>query len=111
MHIHFWGNALNLTGSVEKVLSSFARIDDSEIEVFVASSGETDASCKEDGNYVFFRESVLTNRVLNKWLGLGVFTYPSLIRLIKRYKPDILHFHNRHNLNMQLMVLLPVAQT
>jgi glycosyltransferase involved in cell wall biosynthesis len=45
-----------------------------------------------------FYENRLQNRVLNKMLGRGAFTYGSLVRLIDRIQPQVLHFHNRQEL-------------
>jgi len=43
-------------------------------------------------------EQRLKNRVFNKILGLGVFTYKKMLEIIEKEKPDILHFHNRFEL-------------
>lgn len=98
MHVHYWGDALNLTGSVEKVLSSFAQMDEPDIELEIASLGTAPDTRFGNALYCHFTESAWLNRVCNKWLGLKAFTYPALIRLIEQHRPDVLHFHNRHNL-------------
>lgn len=50
-----------------------------------------------------FYESPLANRIYNKILRLDKFCFYSLIPIIEEWKPDILHFHNRHNLVDQIM--------
>lgn len=98
MQIHFWGDARNLTGSVEKVLSGFAEMAADDIELDIASCGNGEPQSAEKTTYVFFQENRLINRVCNKWLGLHTFTYPSLIRLIEARHPDIIHLHNRQEI-------------
>jgi glycosyltransferase involved in cell wall biosynthesis len=50
-----------------------------------------------------FDESRLANRIFNKILRSNKFCFYSLIPVIEELKPDILHFHNRHNLVDQIM--------
>jgi len=103
MHIHFWADIRNSAGSVEKVITSFA------------SHGKTyqhQIACCVSGHSVdrkgldltpFEHHGVMTypfiedrwrNKLCNKMLGLGTFTYSTLIRIINDCRPDILHFHN-----------------
>lgn len=98
MHIHFWGNAATGNGSVEKVLLAFSAQNTQELQTEIASCGVGAELKINNATYSFFQESKVINSVFNKLLGLKVFTYPSLIKLINKKKPDILHFHNRQNL-------------
>ncbi len=98
MQVHFWGDARQLTGSVEKVLRGFAELDAADIDLDIASVGIGIQERVSNANYLFFHESKLRNRVLNKWLGLKAFTFPSLVDLIEARRPEILHLHNRQNL-------------
>lgn len=98
MQIHFWSDARNLTGSVEKVLRGFAALQAPDIELDIASCGRGEPEVVDQARYVFFAEDRLRNRVFNKWFRLGAFTYPSLVKLIESRRPDILHFHNRQEL-------------
>lgn len=98
MHIHFWGNAATGNGSVEKVLLAFSEQNSQGLQTEIASCGIGPEQKINNATYSFFQESRVINSVFNKILGLKVFTYPSLIRLINQKKPDILHFHNRQNL-------------
>lgn len=98
MQIHFWGDARKLGGSVEKVLHGFAELNAEDIELDIASCGDGPPQPVARANYLFFHESRLINRVLNKWLGLGVFSFPSLVALIEQRRPDLIHLHNRQDL-------------
>lgn len=40
----------------------------------------------------------MKNKIMNKILGLKVFTYSKMIDIVEKEKPEILHFHNRHSL-------------
>lgn len=99
MHIHFWSDIRNSAGSVEKVITSFA-VNSDRYASMIACCPAHWQKCERHFLYngvevVSFRENALLNRVMNKALRLGVFTYPALTRLVHQYRPDILHFHNR----------------
>jgi glycosyltransferase involved in cell wall biosynthesis len=103
MQIHFWGNVENTRGSVEKIVLSFAKYM-TKFKPIVAS--KDDITRKYDtGNIRFynFRENKIKNKIYNKILGLGVFTFEELISIIETEKPAILHFHNRQNLVDEVM--------
>jgi glycosyltransferase involved in cell wall biosynthesis len=53
-----------------------------------------------------FDENKKANRIYNKILRLNKFCFFSLIPIIEEIKPDILHFHNRHDLVDQVMARL-----
>lgn len=101
LHIHFWADIRNSAGSVEKVISAFASHGQKYRNFIACCPTEPDApaSFSHHGVEVFtFRESQWTNRVLNKIFRLDAFTYHSLVDLINRLRPDVLHFHNRQEL-------------
>lgn len=88
-----------MTSSVAKVIDGFARSTFSSGELVVASlGGRRDDAIKHGRRYLHFSESAWRNRLYNKMLGLGLFTFPSLVELLERERPDIVHFHNRHEL-------------
>lgn len=102
LHIHFWADIRNSAGSVEKVIMGFAAHGERYRHRIACCPGDETAT-DDDHQYQgvsvsSFHEDRLRNRLLNKVLGLGAFTYPSLIHLIHRLRPDVLHFHNRQEL-------------
>lgn len=102
LHIHFWADIRNSAGSVEKVITAFAA-NGAEYEHRIACCPGQKSRCeppfRHHGVEVHhFHENLLLNRVMNKMLRRGVFTYGSLVRLINRLRPAILHFHNRQEL-------------
>lgn len=106
LQTHLWGDAANVTGSVEKVIDSFARMDAPDIELMFASLSPAASHLRHGKVFHTFTESAWRNRLFNKWLGLGAFTFPSLARLIETLHPDILHIHNRQALVDPLMARL-----
>ncbi|EEG10248.1 glycosyltransferase family 4 protein [Pseudogulbenkiania ferrooxidans] len=96
LQIQFWGDACELTGSVEKVIDGFARMQFPNVELVIASLGVRENDTVRHGKrYIHFQESYWQNKILNKILRLGAFTFHDLIRIIEVEKPDIVHFHNR----------------
>lgn len=98
MHLHFWADIRNTAGSVEKVISAFAGHGNQYEHVIACcpAGGTNGREYRHHGIRVLpFRESRLRNRVLNKMLGLGAFTYPHLVEIINREQPAVLHIHNR----------------
>ncbi|HEX8988778.1 MAG TPA: glycosyltransferase family 4 protein [Rhodocyclaceae bacterium] len=102
LHIHFWADIRNSAGSVEKVITAFAAHGERYAHAIACCpSGRpaAPATFRHHGVEVHsFHENRLQNRILNKMLRRGAFTYGSLVRLIDRLRPDILHFHNRQEL-------------
>lgn len=102
LHIHFWADIRNSAGSVEKVITAFAAHGVGYRHLIACCPGgrrQAESTFHHHGVEVHhFHESLLLNRVMNKMLGRGVFTYGSLVRLINRLRPAILHFHNRQEL-------------
>lgn len=102
LHVHFWADIRNTAGSVEKVITAFASAGQ-RYEHLIAACPHGGVKHAEpylhQGVPVYpFYENRLTNRVCNKMLRLGWFTYPALVRVIELLRPDVLHFHNRQEL-------------
>lgn len=106
LHIHFWADIRNTAGSVEKLISTYA--------VYGSKYTHKIACCPTDktvtkpfqflGIDVYpIQEDRVLNRVFNKTLGMKVFTYRDLIRVIEEQKPNILHIHNRQDTVDQLI--------
>lgn len=97
MHINFYSCVRdNPDGSSDKVQISFAR-GLRHWQPILAGKGNTTGYHTYHGLDCYgFAEDRLKNRILNKWFGLGVFTFSSVIDLIERERPAILHFHFRH---------------
>lgn len=102
MHIHFWADIRNSAGSVEKVITAFASHGqdyDHCIACCPGAGAPPQASFVHQGVQVHsFSENRVLNRIMNKMLARNAFTYGSLVRLINRLRPDVLHFHNRQEL-------------
>lgn len=99
LQIHFWGEvAGDSTGSVEKIIYATAtRLNNFHVDV--ACKGDRDLTRVERGvSFHVFSEDHIKNKIFNKILGLGTFTFSRLLKIIENTKPDILHFHNRHEL-------------
>ncbi|MBI3144318.1 MAG: glycosyltransferase family 4 protein [Pseudogulbenkiania sp.] len=96
LQVQFWGDACDLTGSVEKVIDGFARMQSSDVELVIASLGEKKNDTVRHGKrYIHFQESYWHNKILNKILRCGVFTFHDLLKIIEIERPDVVHFHNR----------------
>lgn len=101
MHIHFWADIRNTAGSVEKVILAFAAHGQRWEHSVACCSPRAEHSTPFSYHGVPvtpFKEHALRNRIQNKILGLGTYTYPDLIRVIEGARPDLLHFHNRQEL-------------
>lgn len=106
LQIHFWGHVENTAGSVEKLVLTFAR-HQTRYTPSIACKSEHNGSGVIEGLAVHsFAESALKNRLLNKLLGLKVFTFDSLIPIIEEERPDVLHVHNRQELVDRLVARL-----
>lgn len=106
MHVHFWDNALLQKGSVDKVISAFARMDQPDIQVTVACLGAGSSVRVDEAIFHFFSEDWFKNRIANKILGLNAFTFSRLTSLINEESPELLHIHNRHALVGKLLARL-----
>lgn len=101
MHIHFWADIRNTSGSVEKVILALASYGQRyQHHIACCPPKATRVQHYQLGPVKVhgFFENRVANRLLNKMLRLGAFTYPSLIRVIEEIRPAILHFHNRQEL-------------
>ncbi len=106
LQIHFWGHVKNQTGSVEKLVLTFARHQTRYLPS-IACKGERNGSGEVEGLAVrSFAESALKNRLLNKLLGLHAFTFDSLVPIVEKERPDVLHVHNRQELVDRLVARL-----
>lgn len=106
LHIHFWGHVKNQAGSVEKLVLTFARHQTRYLSS-IACKGERNIDEEVDGLTVHsFAESALKNRLLNKLLGLHAFTFDSLVPIVEKERPDVLHIHNRQELVDRLVARL-----
>ncbi len=91
LQIHFWGHVKNQTGSVEKLVLTFARHQTRYLPS-IACKGERNGSGEVEGLAVrSFAESALKNRLLNKLLGLHACTFDSLVPIVEKERPDVLH--------------------
>lgn len=106
MHVQFWGDVRRQAGSVDKVLAAFARMDEPDLAVEVASLGAGVPEPFARATAIFFGEDRLKNKIFNKILGLGAFTFSELVALIEERRPDLLHIHNRHGLVDRLVARL-----
>ncbi len=99
-HIDFHYDMLNHEhGSAQKVIQSF--LDNLEEFAAISISVSKNKNMKvekKNVKYYVVAENHLKNRIFNKILGLDVFTYNKMIEIINHDKPEVLHFHNRHNL-------------
>lgn len=101
LHIHFWADIRNSAGSVEKVITAFARHGQGYQHLIACCPADDDVRqpFQHHGVAIYpFHENRLLNRIGNKMLGLNAFTYPALLHLIRRIRPEVLHFHNRQEL-------------
>ncbi len=95
MLVHFWGALHDLRGSVQQIIDTQCRHLQG-FDIAVAHVGAAQASAEIAGiDYFSFSEDRWRNRCFNKILGLNVFTFRQLPRLIEAWRPDILHLHNR----------------
>jgi glycosyltransferase involved in cell wall biosynthesis len=72
-----------------------------------ASWAGPDFSGKMEGRPHFsFHENRMANKIFNKILGLKKLCFFDLVPIIEKVRPDILHFHNRHDLVDKIMAKL-----
>lgn len=119
MHVHFWADIRNSAGSVEKVITALAAHGREYVHCIACcmptKRGQPLPSLEPfeyHGVRIFpFIESAWRNRLFNKALGLGAFTYPGLIALLERHRPSVVHFHNRQELVDQIVRRLSYRPT
>lgn len=106
LQVHFWGHVANIAGSVEKLVLTFARHQTRYAPIIACKGDRTGLDWAEDLPVHSFAESALKNRLLNKLLGLHTFTFDSLVPLIEKERPNVLHIHNRQELVDRLVARL-----
>lgn len=108
LHIHFWADIRNSAGSVEKVITSFASQGQTwQHKIACLGRPGTAPYMYHDVLILPFWEDRLKNRALNKMLRLNAYSYSTLVSVIRRERPDVLHFHNRQELVDQVVRRLP----
>ncbi len=95
-------------GSAQKVIQSFLdNIQNFEmLSVSVSHDRKYIEEYKNKVKYYVVPEDRYKNRVFNKLLNLNCFTYSRIIKILNREKPQILHFHNRHELVDKILKML-----
>lgn len=99
-HIDFHYDMLSQEhGSAQKVIQSFLNnLEDFESLSISVSTGIEQEILKDNVKYYTVKENNIKNKIFNKILRLDLFTYNKMINIINKEQPEILHFHNRHNL-------------
>jgi glycosyltransferase involved in cell wall biosynthesis len=103
---------IDFTGSWERggclshITRAWARNSRDYQQHFASSAGAGYRGDMEGRPHWGFEENPRANRIYNKILRLNKFCYFSLIPIIEEVKPDILHFHNRHDLVDQIVAKL-----
>ncbi|MCE0497234.1 MAG: glycosyltransferase family 4 protein [Methylacidiphilales bacterium] len=105
LQIHFNGS-WNDRGCLQHITQAWSRRTQN-YEHFFASAWRAHSRDEVEGRpHFFFTENRLANRLYNKILRLNKLCTYELIPIVEKVKPDILHFHNRHDLVDQIMVRL-----
>jgi glycosyltransferase involved in cell wall biosynthesis len=95
---------IDFTGSWERggclshIARAWARNSRNYEQYFASSAGLNYRGEMEGRPHWGFDEDRRANRIYNKILRWNKFCFFSLIPIIEELKPDILHFHNRHDL-------------
>jgi glycosyltransferase involved in cell wall biosynthesis len=103
---------IDFTGSWERggclshITRAWARNSRDYEQYFASSAGFGYRGEMESRPHFGFDENRRANRIYNKILRLNKFCYFSLLPIIEELKPDILHFHNRHDLVDQIVAKL-----
>jgi glycosyltransferase involved in cell wall biosynthesis len=87
-------------GSAQKVLKTllFYLRGWEKMGIGVSHSKKMESNRQRGVSFYAIPEKRTKNWVWNKILGLKLFTYDGMVELLNRERPDILHFHNRHEL-------------
>jgi glycosyltransferase involved in cell wall biosynthesis len=93
-------------GCLPHITRAWARNAKRYDHYFASTAGEKHRGEVEGRPHFGFAENAKANRLYNKILGLNKLCYFSLIPIIEQIKPDILHFHNRHDLVDQVVAKL-----
>jgi len=93
-------------GCLSHITRVWARNARNYAQFFASSCGAGHRGTIEGRPHHGFDENRLANRIHNKILRRGRFCFFSLLPIIEELKPDILHFHNRHDLVDQIVAKL-----
>lgn len=93
-------------GCLPHITRAWARNAKGYEHFFASSAGRNHRGTIEGRPHFGFDEDKRANRIYNKILRLNKFCFFSLIPIIEEVKPDILHFHNRHDLVDQVVAKL-----
>lgn len=93
-------------GCLPHITRAWARNSKNYEQYFASWAGANYRGEVEGRPHYGFYENPRANRIYNKILRLNKFCFFSLIPVIEEIKPDILHFHNRHDLVDQAMAKL-----
>jgi glycosyltransferase involved in cell wall biosynthesis len=94
-------------GCLSHIVRAWARNSSRYEQYFASWAGPRDYRGELEGRpHHGFYEHRFANRIYNKILRLNKFCFFSLVPLVEAWKPDILHFHNRHDLVDPLMARL-----
>jgi len=103
---------IDFTGSWERggclphITRAWARNSRNYEQYFAGWAGANYRGEVEGRPHFGFEENPRANRIYNKILRLNKFCFFTLIPIIEELKPDILHFHNRHDLVDQAVAKL-----
>jgi glycosyltransferase involved in cell wall biosynthesis len=93
-------------GCLPHITRAWARNAQNYEHYFASSAGRNHRGTIEGRPHFGFDENKRANRIYNKILRLNKFCFFSLIPIIEEIKPDVLHFHNRHDLVDQVVAKL-----
>jgi glycosyltransferase involved in cell wall biosynthesis len=93
-------------GCLTHITQAWARNSQRYEQYFASSAGNAYRGEMEGRPHFGFAEDRRANRIYNKILRLNKFCFFSLIPIIEKLRPDIVHFHNRHDLVDQVMARL-----
>lgn len=93
-------------GCLPHIALAWARNSRDYEHYFASTAGANYRGEMEGRPHFGFDENARANRIYNKILRLNKFCFFSLIPVIEELKPDILHFHNRHDLVDQVVARL-----
>jgi glycosyltransferase involved in cell wall biosynthesis len=93
----------NRGGCLSHIVRAWARNSRSYEQYFASWAGANYRGELEGRPHFGFYENARANRVFNKILRLNKCCFFSLTPIIEELRPDILHFHNRHDLVDQIV--------
>ena len=105
LQLHFSGTWEG-NGCLQHVTRAWVNHSENYQHYFASSAGAGYKGRFCERPHSGFSEHRLANRIYNKILRRGRFCYYNLIPIIEDLHPDILHFHNRHDLIDQIVARL-----